>query len=99
MLKVSLVVIPKVFVVLTEMAVVVVVTVLVLLRVAVTGFEVMVRVARVVLVVAGVRLFVKNNVWIAERRWAWRGRERRSVNAVGTGRRAVVAVGGGVGGT
>ena len=76
-----------------------VVTVLVLLRVAVTGFEIMVGVARRVLVVAAVGLFVKNNVWIVERGWTRGGGERRSVNAVRTGRGAVVAVGGGVGGT
>jgi hypothetical protein len=96
--KVTLVVRPKIFFVLTTMTVVVV-TVLVLLRMAVTGFEVMVGVARRALVVAGVILFVTINVWIIQRRWAWSGRERRSVYAVGTGHGAVVAVGGGVGGT
>jgi hypothetical protein len=90
---------PEVFVVLTTVTVMVVVTVLVLLRVAVTGFEVMFGVARKVLVVAGVSLFVQNNVWIVEGRWTWSGRERGSVNAVGTGDGGVVAVGGGVGGT
>jgi len=90
---------PVIFVVLTTMTVMMVVTILVLLRVAVTGFEIMVGVARRVLVVAAVSLFVENNVWIVERRWTRSGRKRRSVNAVGTGRGAVVAVGGGVGGT
>jgi hypothetical protein len=66
---------PKVFVVLTTVTMVVVVTVLLLLRVAVTGFEVMVGVTRRVLMVAGVSLFVENNVWIVEGRWAWSGRE------------------------
>lgn len=76
-----------------------VVTVLVLLRMAVTGFEVMVGVARRALVVAGVTLFVENNVCSIQGRWAWSGRERRSVYAVGTGHGAVAAVGRGVGGT
>jgi len=76
----------------------VVMAVLVLLRVVVTGFEIMVGVCRGVLVVAGVSLFVENDVWIVEGRWARSRRERRSVNAVGAGHRAVVAVGGRVGG-
>jgi hypothetical protein len=42
----------------------VVVTILVLLRMAVTGFEFMVGVAWRVLMVAGVSLFVENNIWI-----------------------------------
>lgn len=96
--KVTLVVTPDAFVVLTAVTVMVVVTVLVLLRVAVTGFEIMVGVAWRVLVVAGVSLFVENSVWVVEGRWTWRGRERGSVNTVGTGDGAVVAVGGGVGG-
>jgi hypothetical protein len=97
--KIILVVMPVIFVVLTTLTAMVVVTVLVLLRVDVTGFEIMAGVARRMLVVAGVRLFVENNIWIVEGRWAWSGRERRIVNAVGTGRGTVVAVGGSVGGT
>jgi len=61
----------------------VVMTVLVLLRVGVTGFEVMVGVVRRSLVVAGVRLFVENGVWIVDGCWAWSGRYRRCVNTVG----------------
>lgn len=57
------------------MTAMVVVTVLVLLRMAMTGFEIMVGVARRVLVVAGVSLFVENNVWIVDRRWARSGSE------------------------
>ena len=90
---------PEVLVVLTTVTMMVVVTVLVLLRVAVTGFEVMVGIVGRALVVVGVSLFVENNVWIIQGRWAWSGRKGRSVDAVGTGHGAVVAVGGGVGGT
>jgi hypothetical protein len=65
-INITLVVMPEVFVVLAAMASMVVVTVLVLMRVGVAGFEVMVGVARRVLVVAGVGLFVENNVRIVE---------------------------------
>jgi hypothetical protein len=95
----TLVVMPEVLFVLATVTAMVVVTVLVLMRVAVTGFEVMVGVARWVLVVAGVGWLVKNNVRIVKGCRAWCGRERRCVNAVWTGDGAVVAVGGGVGGT
>jgi hypothetical protein len=90
---------PEVFVVLAKMTSMLVVTVLVLMRVAVTGFEVMVGVARRVMVVAVIGLFVECNVGIGKGRRAWSGRKRRCVTAVRTGDGAVVAVGGGVGGT
>ena len=64
--KITLAVMPEIIVVLTAMTAMVVVTVLVLLRVAVTGFEVIVGVARRMLVVAGVGLFVENNIWIVK---------------------------------
>lgn len=81
------------------MTVMVVMTVLVLLRVVVTGFEIMVGVARRMLVVAGVNLFLEYYVWVVEGRRAWSGRDGRGVNTVGAGHGAVVSVGGGVGGT
>jgi hypothetical protein len=65
---------PEVLVVLAEMMVVmVVVMVLVLLRMAVNGFEVMFGVTRrvVVVVVAGVSLFIVYNNWIVDGCWTW----------------------------
>ena len=97
MFKIVPVVMPEVFVILTTVTSMVVVPVRILLRMAETGFEVMVGVARRTLVVAGISLFVENNIWIVGGGWTWCGRERRSVNAIGTGHGAVVAVGGGVG--
>jgi hypothetical protein len=72
-LKIILIVVPEIFVVLTEMVVVVVVVVLVL-RMAGTGFEVMVGVSKRV-VVADVSLFVAWNNWIVDGSWTWSGWE------------------------